>query len=237
MKFPPVSKLHFECRCYVNSVFWSISPSPSPLFFSPPPEVKIDFVPREGKSSSHYLYARKNAFNSKVSSIFFFIFNLMHGGFFSTQIIQTPFKTYFLYLYYRTPKNPPWLSGPIPWHYCRGGWEQTKIGCSCIRRSNTYCHLAESKQGNVQLETVSEASHNSKFIFPSQILLWFTVIYKYFHLPFNFMLLNLKGEKKLNTCTAAAWDIAGFVIHPELFLFMNCSLGFFVQKKGLAIYE
>lgn len=42
-----------------------LPPLPPP-FFSP--EVKIDFVPREGKNSSHYLYASKHIFNSNGSS-------------------------------------------------------------------------------------------------------------------------------------------------------------------------
>lgn len=37
--------------------------------------------------------------------------------------------------------------------------------------------------------------------------------------------LNLR-KKKLNICAAASWDMAGFVIHLELFFFMNCSLFF-----------
>lgn len=62
------------------------------------------------------------------------------------------------------------------------------------------------------------------------------VIYKYFHLPFNFMFLNLKRKKikYLNcSCLGHSWlcDSSWTVPFYELFP------GFLVQKKRLTIYE
>lgn len=50
----------------------------TPLFFFFPPEVKIDFVPREGKTNIHYSYATKYVFNSKGNHIFIFNVRLIY---------------------------------------------------------------------------------------------------------------------------------------------------------------
>lgn len=67
----------------------------TPPFFFFSAEVKIDFVPREGKDNIHYSYATKYVFNSKGNCIFIFDMSIYLLFIHNTQF------------FFAFPKEPP----------------------------------------------------------------------------------------------------------------------------------